>query len=138
MHDVLLLLRTPGVALLNGMPISAGADGCIRLWDVAAALPILALDTPRQGRLLGLEVQPHAGYIVTCGDGVHIFDAASAQLLHDLAAPQDLEEDGNGGRESFRCVAYSGSVLAAGAVGMLNCMCRDVVSRVHLLHKLMD
>ena len=54
-------LPPSGVGLLNGIPVSAGADGCVRLWDVAAALPILALDTPRLGRLLGLEVQQQSG-----------------------------------------------------------------------------
>ena len=117
-----------GVALLNGIPVSAGADGCVRLWDVASAMPILTQDTPRHSRLLGLEVQPQSGYIVTCGDGVHIFDAGSAQLLHDLHVPNEIEHHVlsharfNGGAAhswdpddaSFRCVAYSGSVLAAG------------------------
>ena len=73
-------------------------------------------------------------YIVTCGDGVHIFDAGSAQLLHDLTIPANMESvvsssaascRGSGAADhwtqwdpneaSFRCVAYSGSVLAAGA-----------------------
>jgi len=62
---------------------------------------------------------------------VHIFDAGSAQLLHDLRVPSNVEsllpasrgaeamtqlwEPDAASSSSFRCVAYSGSVLAAGA-----------------------
>ncbi len=63
------------------------------------------------------------GFIITCGDGVHIWDAGTVQLLHDLGLPDVAEHAGDaaGGVEAvdadhgtFNCVAYSGNVLAAG------------------------
>ena len=150
-----------GVALLNGIPVSGGSDGSVRLWDVTTGLPILTLESPRHGSIQGLEVHPTSGYIAACGDGVQIYDAASAQLLHDLRLPDylthldpdlegrrdlapalppphqahDWEEDSDEDEDdedeedalgavnnnnlnlnpagSFRCIAYSGSVLAA-------------------------
>lgn len=124
-----------GVALLNGIPVSGGADGCVRLWDVASAQPIMSLELPRGAPVRGLDVQPRAGYIISCSDGVQLWDAGTVQLLHDLVLPDDERDmdaglgtgmvqspgdpgaDGEAEREagnSFECVAYSGSVLAAG------------------------
>jgi hypothetical protein len=59
-----------------------------------------------------------SGYIISCGDGVHIFDAEIAELLHDLRVP--LESDSlqppteDHQRQSFTCLSYSSSVIAAG------------------------
>ena len=82
-----------GVALLNGVPVTAGVDGRVRLWDVSSPQPIMALDAPRGSPLLGLEVLSRSGYIVTCGDGVHIWDAATVQLLHDLGQAEMEQEE---------------------------------------------
>jgi hypothetical protein len=50
-----------GVAILNGFPVSAGADGCIKLWDATASHPVLDLHTPRMQRVNGLEVHKQSG-----------------------------------------------------------------------------
>ncbi|GAX84708.1 hypothetical protein CEUSTIGMA_g12130.t1 [Chlamydomonas eustigma] len=106
-----------GVAILNGFPVTAGADGCVKLWDATASLPVLDLHTPRLQRVNGLEVHKQSGYIISCGDGVHIFDAESAELLHDLRVPLEgdsLEPDLDDQENHFTCLSYSGSVIAAG------------------------
>jgi WD40 repeat protein len=66
------------VALLHGMPVSAGADGLLCVWDAAAPnTPLVALEAG--GPLAALQLQPDAGGLegAAAGGGVVLLTAAA-------------------------------------------------------------
>ena len=79
--------------LLNGLPLSAGADGRVRIWDAALANSVAEL--PAGGPLRALAGE--AGRLLAGGvSGLCVFDMATAGLLGVLPPPDSAGSCGGG------------------------------------------
>ncbi|KIY92874.1 hypothetical protein MNEG_15089 [Monoraphidium neglectum] len=115
------------VALLHGVPISAGEEGEICLWEAGAAAgaggaPILTLAA--DGPVAALDASSPGGHLVSAGWGVEGWDMAAAQRLFSLVPPagggdEDGDASAGGGGLGFNCVASGGSLVAAGRAGQV-------------------
>ncbi|KAG1659163.1 hypothetical protein FOA52_007544 [Chlamydomonas sp. UWO 241] len=130
--------RVAGVGMLAGRPMSAGSDGFVRMWDASSGQPTTVLEGPRGAPIAGLAVAPDSGRVVSCGDGVHVWDVGTMELLHDLGLPDSLIEEGSSDAAppSFLCVSHFGSVLAAGtsngSVVLWDVRCADAIGVIRL------
>ncbi|GBF89245.1 hypothetical protein Rsub_02122 [Raphidocelis subcapitata] len=107
------------VALLHGLPISAGEEGEIALWDAAAGAPILSLMA--EGPVAALDAASPAGRLLSAGWEVAAWDVGAAERVLSLPPPpqRDGGGGGGGGGGGFTCVSAAGSLVAAGRAGQV-------------------
>jgi hypothetical protein len=94
----------------GGVPISAGADGCVRIWDAAAPQPLAVLQC--ETAVAALAVDASSGRLYAGGGFIDCYDIATATRVATLV--DVLDEPSDGGLVPITRLAAHGPLLAAG------------------------